>query len=597
MLFSRCAFASGLALLAACASGDIGGAQVDPSADASVSYDASGFDRDAQSGASQARHAAALKVVTSRNDAAMPDAAPPADAAPQDASPPVPPVPPVAKPPVTFDPVGGGFTNAFMLKLTAGATGAKLHYTLDGSLPSAASPEATAPLAISATTLVRAIAVRDGISSPVFNQSYFQLDADVQSFNSNLPIVIVHMLGGAAPQPSNRSYVGAMFGLFDTGNARAVLAGAAAHTSRLGVKIRGRSSRTSMKPSYTLELWGAADEDAPASLLGMPEDGDWVLYAPYDWDRSMMHNVFAYDLSRKLGRYAARTKYCEVFVVSGNAKVTMASYAGVYVLMERLTRSPSRVPVKKLEPGDTVDPIRSGGYIVKVDEPDAPNESFSAAGLTFVYVDPDADEIVPEQTQYLKDYLEACKRAAVATDGIDPTTGKHYSELIDVPSFIDHHILSMLMKNPDAFALSSYFYKDRDGKLSAGPLWDFDLAMGAEDMWGMRSIDPTHWGPAASDTMFRRSFWGPLFTHAEFATAYWQRWDELLSTTFTSAKFRETIDAFEVQVTEAEGRNRVRWPNGVPRNNSYPDEVEALETWLDARLTWITANKGTTPAP
>jgi hypothetical protein len=311
----------------------------------------------------------------------------------------------------------------------------------------------------------------------------------------------------------------------------------------------------------------------------------------------MIHNVFAYDLSRKLGRYAPRTRYCEVFFVAGSAKVTMASYAGVYVLTERLTRSPGRVPIKKLEPGDTVDPIRSGGYIVKVDEPDVPTESFSAAGLTFVYVDPDADKIVPEQKQYIKDYLDACKRAAAAADGIDPMTGKHYSELMDVSSFIDHHILSMLMKNPDSFALSSFFYKDRDGKLIAGPLWDFDLAMGGQDMWGMRSLDPTHWGPAATETMFRRSFWGPLFTHAEFASAYWARWDELLSTTFTSAKLRETIDALEVQVTEAEARNRARWPNSTPRNDSYPAEVDALETWLDARLTWITANKGTAPPP
>jgi hypothetical protein len=354
----------------------------------------------------------------------------------------------------------------------------------------------------------------------------------------------------------------------------------------------------SEKPSYTLELWGAAKEDAPASLMNMPADGDWVLYAPFDWDRSMMHNVFAYDLSRKIGRYAPRTQYCELFLVAGTkTKVTMANYAGVYVFTERLTRSPDRIAVSKLEMDDIADPIRSGGYIVKVDDPDEPEDAFTAAGMEFVYVDPDADEVVPEQTEYIQSYLDACKRAAAASDGVDPMTKKHYTELMDVPSFIDHHILSMLMKNPDSFSLSSYFYKDRNGKLFAGPLWDFDLAMGAHDIWGERSASPQYWGPGTSATMFRRSFWGPLFNHAEFATAYWARWDELLASTFTSAQFRATIDAFEAQVTEAEARNRVRWPQSAPVDDSYPAEIDKLQTWLDQRLAWITANKGKTPPP
>jgi hypothetical protein len=404
------------------------------------------------------------------------------------------------------------------------------------------------------------------------------------------------MQGAAAPQPSSRSYLPAMLGAFTAGSARATLAGAAQHTSRMGIKIRGRSSRSSEKPSYTLELWGARDEDAPAPMLGMPADGDWVLYAPNEWDRSMLHNAFAYDLSRRVGRYAPRTQFCEVFLVAGaSTKVTMAHYAGVYVFTERLTRSRERIAIDKLEPADVGDPARSGGYIVKVDDPDMASESFSAAGLTFVYVDPDVEEIAQAQKQYIADYLNAAKRAASATDGKDPTTGKHYGELIDVAAFIDHHILSVLLKNPDAFALSSYFYKDRDGKLQAGPLWDFDLAMGANDPWGQRSQDPRYWGPGSTAQVFRRSFWGPLFNHGEFAAAYWARWDELLASTFTSAKFRAVIDGWEMQLTEAERRNRARWPKATPRNDSYPEEIDALKNWLDMRLGWIQTNKGVLP--
>ncbi|HKP63724.1 MAG TPA: CotH kinase family protein [Polyangiales bacterium] len=576
MWLCRLALGASLALLAAgCVSGDIGGGESLPGDAARAPFDAVAPDDDA--GQAPPRDAAV-------SDAAAKDAAMP----PMDAGPP--------KPPVTFDPPGRGFSGPLTLKLTAGDADAVLHYTIDGSLPSASSPAVSGPITISTTTLVRVISVKAGAMSPVFNQSYFELDPSVQSFSSNLPVLIAHMQGGSAPQPSNRSYVPGMVGVFTPGSARTQLAGSAQHTSRMGIKIRGRSSRSSDKPSYSLELWGAADEDAPASMLGLPADGDWVLYAPYDWDKSMLHNAFAYDLSRRIGRYAPRTQFCELFLVTGaTTKVTMANYVGIYVFTERLTRSKDRVAIDKLQVDEVVDPARSGGYIVKVDEPDMQSEAFSAAGLTFVYVDPDVDEIVSAQKQYIADYLNASKRAVSAGDGKDPMSGKHYSELMDVPSFIDHHILSVLLKNPDAFALSSYFYKDRDGKLFAGPLWDFDLAMGANDPWGQRSVDPTYWGPNTTAMMFRRSFWGPLFNHSEFATAYWARWDELLASTFTSAKFRGVIDAWEMQLTEAEQRNRTRWPKGAPRNNSYPDEIDALETWLDARLGWIKANKGVVP--
>jgi hypothetical protein len=108
-----------------------------------------------------------------------------------------------------------------------------------------------------------------------------------------------------------------------------------------------------------------------------------------------------------------------------------------------------------------------------------------------------------------------------AADGRDPSTGQHYAELIDVPSFIDHHILHMLLKNPDAFALSSFFHKDRAGRLVAGPLWDLDLALGAEDPWGQRSLDPTHRGPGADTDASYRSFWKPLFAGETDALISW----------------------------------------------------------------------------
>jgi len=222
-------------------------------------------------------------------------------------------------------------------------------------------------------------------------------------------------------------------------------------------------------------------------------------------------------------------------------------------------------------------------------------ETFDAAGQTFLYVDPDADEITQQQQSYITGYLNSWQRATAASDGKDAMTGKLYGELIDKGAFIDHHILNMLAKNPDAFALSTYYQKDRNGPLKAGPVWDFDLAMGGNDPWGDRSFDPTHWGPGTSDSVFRREHYDALFDHAEFTQEYWARWDALLGGTLKPDTFHAILDGYKAQLVEAELRNRARWPEMAPRNDKFDDEVKALSNWLDARVAWIVQNKGVTP--
>jgi hypothetical protein len=327
----------------------------------------------------------------------------------------------------------------------------------------------------------------------------------------------------------------------------------------------------------------------------MPAEGDWVLYAPFTYDRSLMHNVLGYELSRRIGRYAPRTKYCEVFVVSGALGVSQASYHGIYVLTERISRGDQRVPLAKLDELDTMEPAITGGYIVQANDPDFGDLPFSAAGKQFLYVYPKQENALPAQTQYISQYMDAALRAASAADGVDATTGQHYSTLVDVDAFIDHHILNVLIKNPDAFALSSYFHKERGGPLVAGPLWDLDLGMGADDPWGQRSLDPTQWN-TSTDSIFGRSFWGPLFTHAEFEQAYWARWDELLAGPFQYAELDRMVGALEQELSQVEPRNRARWPESAPRSDSFAAEVDALRDWLAARVTWISANVGTIPA-
>ena len=89
--------------------------------------------------------------------------------------------------------------------------------------------------------------------------------------------------------------------------------------------------------------------------------------------------------------------------------------------------------------------------------------------------------------------------------------------------------------------------------------------------------------------------WAPLFTHDELVQAYWARWRELLAGPFGAPQLQSMVDELERQLTQAEPRNRARWPASAPRNDSFADEAAALRAWLTARVTWIAANVGTLP--
>ncbi|HYM11045.1 MAG TPA: chitobiase/beta-hexosaminidase C-terminal domain-containing protein [Bryobacterales bacterium] len=74
-----------------------------------------------------------------------------------------PPPPPAATP--TFNPPGGSYSSTQSVTIKDTTLGAIIHYTTNGSTPTASSPVFTTPLSISSTTTVKAIATASGYSN------------------------------------------------------------------------------------------------------------------------------------------------------------------------------------------------------------------------------------------------------------------------------------------------------------------------------------------------------------------------------------------------------------------------------------------------
>src|SRR5207249_5872201 len=240
------------------------------------------------------------------------------------------------------------------------------------------------------------------------------------------------------------------------------------------------------------------DDDTNASPLGLPEESDWILYAPNNFEPVLIHNPFIFDLSNQIGRYASRTRLVEVYINTTGGPVSSANYNGIYVLEEKIKVGKNRVGIDKLQSENVDAPTVTGGYAMKIDRLDPGDSGFFAAGQTIAYVDPKEQDItLPQrapQQQYLQSYLDAFDAALNGPAYTDPANG--YRAYIDVDSWIDHHILNVLSFNVDALRLSAFFYKERNGKLFFGPIWDFDRSQGSTDG---RDFNPRVWRSESQD--------------------------------------------------------------------------------------------------
>ena len=70
-------------------------------------------------------------------------------------------------------------------------------------------------------------------------------------------------------------------------------------------------------------------------------------------------------------------------------------------------------------------------------------------------------------------------------DGIDEKLAdKDWRDYMDEQSYIDYYLIQEISKNGDAYGGSTYLYKERNGLLYWGPVWDFDFVA-----WGAPETD------------------------------------------------------------------------------------------------------------
>ena len=499
-------------------------------------------------------------------------------------------------PAVSFSHDSGPFTEDFELAIEAERSGVEIRYTLDGKKPTLSSLLYDTPIAITESTEIRAQTFGSGNSAGQITTRAFTKIKGVlkgtplEEFSSNLPVLVFDSFGTGLP--GSKTFIdGQMFVLEPDDTGRTLLKGDANLTSRVFFRRRGSSTANNPKPNLRFEIRDELDNDRNVELLGLPSEADWVLYGPYNFDRALVRDPFMHELQRQAGDYSPRHRFVEVFGdFNGGSLEGSNEYLGVYVLTEQIQIGSDRVDIAELSPNHNEEPETTGGYIIKVDRSGEGGDTFSTTrGGTFVHVEPAVRDLTKDQKDYIRKYLRDTESAIYGSNPTDPVTG--YPAFIDVQGWIDENIFRSLAKDPDGLVLSTYLHKDRQGKLSYGPIWDFDRTMGndADD----RALTPQGW--TSGGTNFQQHhWWARLFNTSDFAQAWTDRWWELRKNVLTNENFAEIIDSQAAEISEAQARNFSRWPSVSPNGGQYSEglsgwegEISHLKGWLRERLKWI----------
>ncbi|WP_431884650.1 CotH kinase family protein [Micromonospora wenchangensis] len=491
---------------------------------------------------------------------------------------------------IVFSVPSGTFRDELTVSLRTTVTDAEIRYTTDGALPRADSPRYDGtPVTLVDTTQLRAQAFVDGAATGDPGTAlYVERAVDV---SLDLPILLIDGYGQGAP---GREFVDAAALLFAPTGGHASLSTPPTLATRIGYHLRGTSSSLFDKAPYRVEFRDNEDDDVDLPVLGMPAESDWVLRGPYT-DKALIREAFTFDLAREIGFQAPRYAFVEFYHNVADRPVSAEDYQGVYLIVETIKNAKNRLDLKDLDPDDVTLPAITGGYIFKFEWLTAEEPTLECQGrpaTCWHYLEVvDPSPLQPEQQAWLTGHLQQFNDLMQSGDFADPVTG--YPAWIDVGSFVDSFILNELTRNFDAYARSSYFYKDRGGRITAGPLWDLDLTYGTG---GGINLETSGWQYEQPRWPKPNNWINRLVTDPGFMALVRARWAELRRGPLSAAGLDARLAGLTAPLTDAADRNFQRWPNlttekigpiVTPTADTWQGQLDYLRDWLDRRMAWL----------
>jgi hypothetical protein len=155
-------------------------------------------------------------------------------------------------------------------------------------------------------------------------------------------------------------------------------------------------------------------------------------------------------------------------------------------------------------------------------------------------------------------------------------------------------ILNEFSREMDSYLRSTYFYKDREGPIVAGPLWDYDLTFGTGGFFGNEQT--AGWQYQQTRSPQANDWFQILLTDPAFQNDLRVRWQALRRGLLSDASLNARVDALSTPLTAAAQRNFQRWPNLTTRmigpfitdtSATWAGQVQVMRSWMTRRAAWL----------
>lgn len=351
------------------------------------------------------------------------------------------------------------------------------------------------------------------------------------------------------------------------------------------IRVRGHSSRRFEKPNYFIRFVNADGTNNPQSFLGMDAHHEWALHGPF-LDKTLMRNYMWYNISGEIMEYSPNVRFFEL-VLNGE-------YRGVYLAVETITagKEGARLSLSVNKKDNTF-----SGYALRLDWGDTSEEKKLYPFTNYVLraktqhelVYPGAANMTPELKEAIKNEFSLFEKTLYSYDYNNEKYG--YKNYIDVQSFVDYFLINELTCNYDAGSLSTYIYKDIDGKYKMC-VWDFNSACDAYQESAM---------PVDEFRLNTCLWYQMLFMDKDFTDNVVKRYYELRKTVFSEEYLFAFIDSTAEYLGSATDRNYSKWGHTFLKENdllfphernprSYGEAVAQLKDFLVKRIAFMDEN-------
>lgn len=365
------------------------------------------------------------------------------------------------------------------------------------------------------------------------------------------------------------------------------------------IKTRGNSTFLEVeKKSYQIKLFNKK------SLFGMGEAKKWILLANAK-DDSLIRNAVIFDFA---------TEYTDIASVEGVFVDVYLNgdYVGNYYLCEKVEVSENRLNIHDLDKENSVanfgkdladaqqyvsedGTIRAvadlgnpdditGGYLLEriiTDEyPQVRSGFISEQGVYYRVVSPEHASI--EQVEYICNFVNELEGAVCRPDGINPVTGKHFSEYMDVDSWVAKFLIEEFFHNPDAPYASTYLYKDSDSvdpRIHFGPVWDYDRAMGGYAV-NVYYLD-------APQQIGGRGLYATQLLEQESVVDLIKLQYKESFLPYLKRAARADVDGKQQWIASSAEMNKVRWPQTVGYYEEWDANGNYLMSFLETRAEYL----------